>query len=49
MGLSVDQSGAEITEASSFNMIKGYYRADKNIRVKAQIKPGLVTSGNGGK
>ncbi|NLL54661.1 MAG: hypothetical protein GX246_05855, partial [Clostridiales bacterium] len=36
-----DDVEAEITEASSFNMVKGY-RADKNIRVKAQIKPGLV-------
>ncbi len=49
MGFSVDQSGAEITEASSFNMIKGYYGADKNIRVKAQIKPGLIANGKGGK
>lgn len=42
MGLSADVSGAEIVEASSFNMVKGY-RADKNIRVKAQNKPGLLT------
>lgn len=44
MGISSDISGAEITEASSFNMVKGY-RADKNIRVKAQIRPGLVING----
>lgn len=42
MGLSSDISEAEIVEASSFNMVKGY-RADKNIRVKAQNKPGLLT------
>lgn len=42
MGIASDISGAEITEASSFNMMKGYYGADKNIRVKAQIKPGLA-------
>ena len=41
MGIAPDDVEAEITEASSFNMVKGY-RADKNIRVKAQIKPGLV-------
>jgi N-methylhydantoinase A/oxoprolinase/acetone carboxylase beta subunit len=41
MGISSNISGAEIIEASSFNMVKGY-KADKNIRVKAQIKPGLV-------
>jgi N-methylhydantoinase A/oxoprolinase/acetone carboxylase beta subunit len=41
MGISSVVSESEITEASSFNMVKGY-RADKNIRVKAQIKPGLV-------
>ncbi|NLE13598.1 MAG: hydantoinase/oxoprolinase family protein [Clostridiales bacterium] len=41
MGISSDVPGAEITEESSFNMVKEY-RAYKNIRVKAQIKPGLV-------
>ncbi len=43
MGLSSDISEAEIVEASSFNMVKGY-RADKNIRVKAQNKPGLIAN-----
>lgn len=43
MGLSADVSEAEIVEASSFNMVKGY-RADKNIRVKAQNKPGLIAN-----
>lgn len=33
---------AEIVESSSFNMVKGYFGATKNIRVKAQIKPGLM-------
>lgn len=43
MGLSSDISEAEIVEASSFNMVK-VYRADKNIRVKAQNKPGLIAN-----
>ena len=33
---------AEITEAESFNMVQGYAAAEKNIRVRAQIKPGLL-------
>lgn len=33
---------AEIVEASSFNMLKGYMGSSKNIRVKAQSKPGLI-------
>ena len=33
---------AEIVEESSFNMIRGYFTSGKNIRVKAQIKPGLI-------
>ncbi|MGI6072719.1 MAG: hydantoinase/oxoprolinase family protein [Lachnospiraceae bacterium] len=45
MGLSSEQAEAEITEASSFNMVRGYLGADKNIRVKAQIRPGLFTEG----
>lgn len=33
---------AEIVESSSFNMVKGYGAPSKNIRVKAQVKPGLI-------
>ena len=32
----------EIIEESSFNMVRGFYTVGKNIRVKAQIKPGLI-------
>lgn len=32
----------EITEESSFNMVDGFYTTGQNIRVKAQIKPGLI-------
>lgn len=46
MGITGEDIGAEIAEASSFNMVKGY-TVKKNIRVKAQIKPGLVTSREG--
>ena len=33
---------SEIIEANSFNMVKGYLGAFRNIRVQAQIKPGLI-------
>jgi hypothetical protein len=32
----------EIIEASVFNMIRGFNTVGKNIRVRAQIKPGLI-------
>lgn len=32
----------EIVEESSFNMVRGFYTGGKNIRIKAQIKPGLI-------
>lgn len=32
----------EITEESSFNMVRGFYTSGKNIRIKAQIKPGHI-------
>ena len=32
----------EIIESNSFNMIDGFRTAGKNIRIKAQIKPGLI-------
>lgn len=42
MGLDSAEIEAEITEASSYNMLKGYSGADRNIRVRAQIKPGML-------
>lgn len=42
MGLPSDQLEAEITESSSFNMVRGFRGRDRNIRVRAQIKPGLL-------
>ena len=32
----------EIIEGSSFNMVKGFFTSGQNIRVRAQIKPGLI-------
>ena len=35
----------EVTEAQEFNMIRDFYTTGKNIRVKVQIKPGLISAG----
>ncbi|MCG0274821.1 MAG: hydantoinase/oxoprolinase family protein [Thermosediminibacteraceae bacterium] len=35
----------EIIEESCFNMVRGFYTVGKNIRVKAQVKPGLISLG----
>ena len=35
----------EVTECQEFNMIRDFYTTGKNIRVKIQIKPGLISSG----
>lgn len=32
----------EVVEESQFNMIRGHHSAGKNIRVRAQVKPGLI-------
>ena len=42
LGASKDEIETEIIEESSFNMVEGFYTSGKNIRVKAQIKPGLI-------
>ena len=42
LGAEPDSIDAEIVEANSFNMVKGYSSASKNIRVRAQITPGLI-------
>ncbi len=32
----------EVVEAMSFNMVRGFYTTGKNIRIMAQVKPGLI-------
>ncbi|MCR4431553.1 MAG: hydantoinase/oxoprolinase family protein [Tepidanaerobacteraceae bacterium] len=39
---------SEITEESSFNMVRGFYTSGKNIRIRAQVKPGLQYELRGG-
>jgi N-methylhydantoinase A/oxoprolinase/acetone carboxylase beta subunit len=34
----------ELLEDSEFNMVQGFYTVGRNIRVRAQIKPGLISS-----
>jgi hypothetical protein len=33
---------AEVAEFQSFNVVRGYSTTGKNIRVKLQVKPGLI-------
>ena len=42
LGAKEDEIEAEITEESSFNMVRGFYTSGKNIRIQAQVKPGLI-------
>lgn len=48
MGEEKKEINAEITEASSFNMVSGFYTTGKNMRIKAQIKPGYIYKLKGG-
>lgn len=41
-GAASGQLETEIVEASEFNMIRGFHTIGKNIRVLAQVKPGLI-------
>jgi N-methylhydantoinase A/oxoprolinase/acetone carboxylase beta subunit len=41
-GASPEEMEMEVVENQQFNMVKGFYTAGKNIRVKMQIKPGLI-------
>ena len=38
----IDEEDFEIIEANSFNMVDGFYKTGENIRVTAQVKPGLI-------
>ena len=42
LGAYQDELETEIIEESSFNMVRGFFTSGKNIRIKAQIKPGLI-------
>ncbi|GFN34584.1 hydantoinase/oxoprolinase family protein [Tepidimicrobium xylanilyticum] len=42
LGAINEEIEAEIVEESSFNMVRGFYTTGKNIRIKAQVKPGLI-------
>jgi N-methylhydantoinase A/oxoprolinase/acetone carboxylase beta subunit len=41
-GANADHLEMEVVEEQSFNMVRGFYTAGKNIRIRAQIKPGLI-------
>ncbi len=42
MSVASDGDNAHITSSSSFNMVDGYTTVGRNIRVKCQIKPGVI-------
>ncbi|SOB59339.1 Acetophenone carboxylase alpha subunit [Pseudodesulfovibrio profundus] len=44
MGVFLQPEDAQITHASSFNMVEGMSQVGKNIRVKCQVRPGVVTT-----
>jgi len=45
MGANLNELEMEVTEEQEFNMIREFHTTGKNIRVKIQIKPGLITNG----
>lgn len=43
MGAKKEDLDIEVVEEQEFNMIKDFYAVGKNIRIKLQIKPGLIS------
>jgi N-methylhydantoinase A/oxoprolinase/acetone carboxylase beta subunit len=43
LGADKDNLEMELLEDSEFNMVRGFYTVGRNIRVRAQIKPGLIS------
>ncbi len=41
-GADAENLETEITESLSFNMVRGFRTTGKNIRIKTQVKPGLI-------
>jgi hypothetical protein len=49
MGAAEADIEMEVIEEQEFNMVRDFYTAGKNIRVKLQVKPGLISGyGTGG-
>ena len=44
MGARPEDILMEVTESQEFNMVRDFYTTGKNIRVKVQIKPGLISA-----
>ena len=44
LGADEDDLTMELLEAQQFTMVKGSYRVGRNIRVRAQVKPGLIST-----
>ncbi|MFP4388461.1 MAG: hydantoinase/oxoprolinase family protein, partial [Desulfococcaceae bacterium] len=42
IGAAADDLEMEVVERLQFNMVRGFYTAGRNIRVKVQVKPGLI-------
>ncbi|BDQ34448.1 hydantoinase/oxoprolinase family protein [Pseudodesulfovibrio portus] len=49
MGVQLKTENAEITHASSFNMVEDMEQVGRNIRVKAQVRPGVVKTFGAGR
>jgi N-methylhydantoinase A len=41
-GVSEEEAEMEVIEEAEFNMVRDFYTSGRNIRVKVQVKPGLV-------
>lgn len=41
-GADAEHLTMEVVEAQQFNMVRGFYTAGRNIRVRVQVKPGLI-------
>jgi hypothetical protein len=41
-GAASDDLDLEVVEALEFNMVRGFHTTGKNIRVRVQVRPGLV-------
>ena len=44
MGVFLRDEDAQITHSSSFNMVEGMDMVGRNIRVKCQVRPGVVAT-----
>jgi hypothetical protein len=43
-GIPAEDGDIQVIQADAFNMVEGHYTIGRNIRVRCQMRPGVITT-----